>query len=67
MSERVRVSLRGRRERVLRGFKFFANDRCVCVYDCMGDKWAVDIESYKLDIHVAPPGIFVQLRFAKIP
>ena len=67
MSERVRVSLRGRRERVLRGFKFSANDRCVCVCDCIGDKWAVDIESYKLDIHVAPPGIFVQLGLAKTP
>ena len=43
------------------------NDRCVCVSDCMGDKWAVDIESYKLDIDVAPPGIFVQLGFAKTP
>ena len=37
----------------------------VCV--TVGDKWAVNIESYKLDIHVAPPGIFVQVGFAKTP
>ena len=37
----------------------------VCV--TVGDKWAVDIESYKLKIHMAPPGIFVQLGFAKTP
>ena len=40
---------------------------CVTVGVTVGDKWAMDIESYKLDIHVAPPGFFLQLGFAKTP